>query len=276
MNMIDRHLAAEQGREALEIIRTGGYVSRSGQRVSILEALADCVAATVNYPPKRGLPSTGRGDFDTIFEVRNESTLTAILRLIDDGLSPAALNFASAKNPGGGFLGGARAQEESLARASGLYAAIVDQPMYAHHRALRDALYTSWAIYSPGVPIFRGEDGRLLDVPRLCAFITSPAVNAKVVLEQDASRGDEITAAMSERVSRVLAIAAEHEHRALVLGAWGCGVFRNDIDEIAGLFHASLNENFRGAFERVVFAILDSSRDERFIAPFRSRFERPS
>ena len=56
---------------------------------------------------------------------------------------------ASAKHPGGGFLGGARAQEESLARSSGLYACINGNPMYDHHKAHGDAMYTDYAIYSP-------------------------------------------------------------------------------------------------------------------------------
>lgn len=207
--------------------------------------------------------------------MRNETTIASALRLADEGLDPVALNFASAKNPGGGFLGGAQAQEESLARASGLHACLVDQPMYDHHRKLPDALYMSWAIYSPSVPVFRGDHGELLETSRLCSFVTAPAANARVVLERDPSRRAEVRAAMAERISRVLAIAAEHGHRALVLGAWGCGVFGNDPCEIAELFDDALRGPFRGAFELVVFAILDTSEDERFIGPFRARFGRP-
>ena len=61
------------------------------------------------------------------------------------------LNFASAKSPGGGFLNGARAQEEYLARSSCLYQCIRWNPMYAFHRANDDPLYTDYAIYSPGL-----------------------------------------------------------------------------------------------------------------------------
>jgi uncharacterized protein (TIGR02452 family) len=90
------------------------------------------------------------------------------------GLRPVALNFASATSPGGGFLSGARAQEECLARCSGLYACLADNPMYGFHRARRDALYSDYAVYSPDVPVFRSEDpaGTLLDEPWLCSFIT--------------------------------------------------------------------------------------------------------
>ena len=64
---------------------------------------------------------------------------------------------------------------------------------------------------------------------------------------------------MDERVGRVLAVAALHGHEVLVLGAWGCGVFRNDPAMIADLFQAALAGRFRGAFTHVVFAVLDAS-----------------
>jgi len=88
------------------------------------------------------------------------------------------LNFASATHPGGGFLSGARAQEEYLARSSGLYACIRDNPMYAFHRSRSDPHYTNYAVYSPEVPVFRSDDGSLLDEPYTVGIITSPAVNA--------------------------------------------------------------------------------------------------
>jgi uncharacterized protein (TIGR02452 family) len=140
------------------------------------------------------------------------------------------------------------------------------------HR-LRDALYTSSAIYSPAVPVFRDDDGKLLEEPYLLAFITAPAVNAGVVLGRDRARRAEVTAAMRERVRRVLAVAATHGHDALVLGAWGCGVFQNDPAEIADLFAEALHGPFHGTFATVVFAVLDSSPEQRFIGPFARAFK---
>src|SRR5919108_730072 len=78
---------------------------------------------------------------------------------------PCCLNFASAKHPGGGFLGGARAQEETLARASGLYASLVGNPMYAFHKAQDDPMYSNYAIYAPDVPVLRTDEGLLLSEP---------------------------------------------------------------------------------------------------------------
>lgn len=218
------------------------------------------------------VPDTHFGEKQTRFDVANESTLAAARRLVAEGHRPVALNFASAKHPGGGFLSGARAQEESLARSSGLYACLNSHPMYELHRAARDPMYTSYAIYSPDVPVFRDDDGALLREPFLCSFITAPAVNAKMVLERDPKRRPEIREAMRERIVKVLAIAAQHEHEALVLGAWGCGVFGNDNEEVASLFEQALTDRFMGAFSRVVFAVLDGSPEERFMGPFKRAF----
>jgi uncharacterized protein (TIGR02452 family) len=156
----------------------------------------------------------------------------------------------------------------------GLVACIEGNPMYARNAALRDALYLDDAIYSPGVPVFRDDAGELLAEPYLCAFITAPAVNPGVVLERDRSRWAEVRATMARRVDRVLAIAKLHGHSALVLGAWGCGVFRNEPAQVAGLFAEALAGPFRGAFVEVVFAVLDSSPERRFIGPFEQVFAR--
>jgi len=134
------------------------------------------------------------------------------------GYRPVALNFASAKRPGG-FLGGPWAQEELLARSSGLFACINGNPMYAFHQPRSDALCADYASYSPDVPVLRDDEGKLLDQPYLCSFITAPAVNAKVVLECDRERRAEIRATMQGRIGMVLTIAAAHGHEALVLGA---------------------------------------------------------
>lgn len=267
-----RSTAAQYGRETVRILEAGQYTNPTGEVVSIAATLAQAVAGTCSYPPDAAWPRVPLGDRATRFEVANESTLAAARRLVADGYRPLALNFASAKHPGGGFLGGARAQEESLARSSGLYACINGNPMYAFHQAHGDALYTDYVIYSPDVPVFRDDDGQLLATPYLCAFLTAPAVNAKVVLERDRRRRAEVRTAMERRVRKVLTIAAAHGHEALVLGAWGCGVFGNDTEEIAGLFHHALTYHFGGSFIRVVFAVLDWSEERRFIGPFERRF----
>jgi uncharacterized protein (TIGR02452 family) len=269
---IPRLRAAQFGRETVQILEAGRYQTAAGRTVECADAIRRAVEGTRSYPPGQPLPAVRPGDKTTRVEVVNESTLAAVRRMAEAGHRPVALNFASAKNPGGGFLSGARAQEESLARSSALYACLSGNPMYAYHRACGDALYSDYAIYSPDVPVFRADDGSLLEQLYACSFITSPAVNAKVVLERDRSRRPEVREAMRRRVARVLAIAAAHGHEAAVLGAWGCGVFGNDCAEVAGLFREALAGDFRGAFSWLVFAVVDTSQQRRFIGPFERAF----
>jgi uncharacterized protein (TIGR02452 family) len=265
-----RSEAARLGKETVAILDAGGYAGPAGW-VDLREVIANAVNGTRDYPAGGPLPHVEpQASTRTVFEVVNETTLAAAARLVSSH-PVAALNFASAYHAGGGFLGGARAQEESLARSSALYACLRDRPMYAFHQMHRDPLYTDWTIHSADVPVFRRDDGELLAEPYCCTFITCAAVNAKVVLERDPSRVAEITDAMRVRIDKVLDVAALHGHRTLVLGAWGCGVFGNDPSTIARLFRTAL-DRFRTTFDRVAFAIVDWTDDERIIGPFRREF----
>ena len=209
------------------------------------------------------------GSYQTQIEVANETTLAAVQRLRGSGYHPVALNFASATHPGGGFLSGALAQEEYLARSSGIYACLAQNPMYAFHRARHDPLYTNYVIYSPEVPVFRADDGALLETPYTVGIITSPAVNASAL---HSDRQAEIRPAMWLRILKVLSVGVLHAHDSIVLGAWGCGAFGNDSSEIAQLFRKALEENLKRAYRQVIFAILDWSPEKRFIGPFQRVF----
>ncbi|MCA9715439.1 MAG: TIGR02452 family protein [Myxococcales bacterium] len=278
MRLMNRARAAALGRETVEILERGSYVSASGQEVSIRDAVDEAVEDTITYAPGQTVRFIPEEAHDTVIEVVNETTLEAARRLCTQGgeRSVALLNFASAKHPGGGFLGGSRAQEESLARSSGLYAALEGDEMYDYHRSRRDAIYSDYVIYSPGVPVFRDDDGALLDEPYRCAFVTSPAANAKAVLRHDPRRGAAIRKAMRGRIEKIMKVAAYHGHDTYVLGAWGCGAFGNDAEEIAALFHEALGPAaFGGVFKHVVFAIIDWSNERRFLGPFARAFGLP-
>lgn len=262
-----RSQAAAIAQDTVNILAAGQYTNRAGATVVIKHLLDAAVQGTVTYPPDEPLPKFTPTDRQTQFETVNDTTLAAARKLVADGFRPVALNFASARHPGGGFLGGARAQEESLCRASGLYACINGNAMYHHHAPMPGGFYTNYAIYSPDVPVIKDDAGELLDAPYLCGFVTSPAVNVGAI------RGNEhelVRDEMKARVEKVLAIMAGHGHDAAVLGAWGCGVFKNDPEVIAELFAKALRGKFAGAFAKVVFAVL-SSNDE-VLRPFADRF----
>lgn len=268
---ISREYATTLAAQIVEILQNRYYVTADGIRVEIGAQIDEAVNGTVSYPPEITLSTQTSQKKQPIITVRNETTFTAVENLVVMGFKPAALNLASATSPGGGFLKGARAQEEYLARSSTLYACLRDNPMYAYHSARLDAFYSDYVLYSPNVLVLRNDDGELR-LPYSCAIITSPAVNAAAVQKYASARMGDIAAAMWTRLLKVLAVAEKHGHDTLVLGAWGCGAFGNSGDVIAGLFHQALTQNFQGAFSRIVFAITDWSEEQRFIGPFARAF----
>lgn len=259
-------------RDTEEIVAQGVYRAADGSEVSIAAAVAAARAGTRMFGP--GPVVTPRVDpVPTRIEVTGESSLEAARRLTRaDGSPVAVLNFASARNPGGGFLNGAQAQEEALCRASALYACVREvRAFYDHHRAHRDPFYTDRVIHSPAVPVFRDDRGRLLDEPYTAGFLTAAAPNASVVRRTAPERVPELPQALATRAERVLETAAACGYRRLVLGAWGCGVFGNDPGQVAGVFRALLVEGrFEGNVEHVVFGVLDRTEG----AMTRSAFER--
>lgn len=268
-----RSECVRQGREAVAILEDGGYEAPSGRRVDVRASVDRAVSATHDYRPEEAIGAPAVRCAKTRIRVVNGTSLASAREMAARGPAPLVLNFASAKSPGGGFLDGARAQEESLARCSALYACLTKSGMYAHHRASGDAIYSDWMIHSPDVPVFRDdESAELLEQPYLCSFLTAPAPNAGVVLERDPSRADEVTRVMIARVRRALAICATKGHRQLVLGAWGCGVFGNDATVVARAFAAELEGAHAGVFEEIVFAVLDWSEERRYLRPFVEQF----
>jgi uncharacterized protein (TIGR02452 family) len=238
--------------------------------VNLVEALEAAIDGTVEYPPGSSILETPTPSGQvTEVRVRNTTTLDAAKELSDAGSNVVVLNFASAKNPGGGFLSGARAQEEYLCRSSGLFACLEGQPMYDYHRTRPGTLYTDYAIYSPDVPVIRDDRGDLLDHPWPVGVITCAAVNARHLF---AEQQEEVEPAMRERINKVLAIGLAHGHDAIVLGAWGCGAFQIDATLMARLLAEALDGPFLGAYRQVTFAITDWSEERRFIGPFQETF----
>jgi uncharacterized protein (TIGR02452 family) len=196
-------------------------------------------------------------------------------RIARMGARVVALNFASARNPGGGFLNGAQAQEETLARSSGLYPCLLRAPaFYEAHRRERDLRYSHRMIISPNVPFFKNDAGDLLELPYVADIISAAAPNFAAVQVNQAKDLAGLPNVMRDRADRVLALAAHHGHTHLVLGAWGCGVFRNPARMVADIFAALLGTGgpYHCAFDEVRFAIYDAGRSQEVIAAFRAAF----
>ncbi|MEU6121628.1 TIGR02452 family protein [Streptomyces sp. NPDC047123] len=251
-----------QARETERIVAAGAYDTPGG-RITIADAVAAARAGTRMFGPEP-VEAAPRAPVPTVVEVTGESSQEAARRLTAADDTPVAvLNFSSARNPGGGYLNGAQAQEEALCRASALYTCLLQAPQfYAHHRADRDPFYTDRVIHSPGVPVFRDDRGALLDRAYTVGFLTSAAPNAGVIRRRTPGRTAGIERALAARAERVLETAAACGYRRLVLGAWGCGVFMNDPAQVAGAFRALLGDGgrFAGQFAHVVFGVLDRTK----------------
>ncbi len=154
-------------RETEAVVEAGHYRNAAGQVVSIERAVAAARSGTRLYGPEPVPVPVLDADRTPRFEVTGESSLRAARRLADEAPGKVAvLNYASARNPGGGYLNGAQAQEEALCRGSALHTTLLRAPEhYAHHRAGRSAFYTDRVIHSPGVPVFRDDRGRTPEGP---------------------------------------------------------------------------------------------------------------
>lgn len=256
--------------ETLGILERGGY-ERAGNRVEIGDAVARACGATRAHAPSElaalvAAHARSEGARPGVVSVTAESTTACARRLAEAGARVACLNFASARNPGGGFLGAAKAQEEQLCRASGLYPTLLTQRVYYdENRRHRDTRYTDWAITSPDVPVFRDDRMELLEAPFFASFITMPAPNAGAL--RDAAP-DDLSAIFERRIAAVFALALELGASRLVAGAWGCGAFRNDPELVARAFERVLARGWARRFDEVVFAIFAIHKSDQNLAVF--------
>jgi uncharacterized protein (TIGR02452 family) len=270
-------------KDTVDILQRGYSETRKGKNVNISESLSSCLTQTRCYSPadlvrlEAEILSQYPAFSQTKFSVENETSLQGAERLarLETFTKIGVLNFASAKNPGGGFLKGSQAQEESLARSSGLYQSLLQCPeYYEFNRNSRSLLYSNHIIYSPGCPVFRLDDGTLLDEPYRVDFITSPAPNLGAIERNEPKAKKQVPEVLRDRASKILTLAAYHNCEALVLGAWGCGVFRNNPAVVSQAFADLLLPSgvFWGRFDTVLFSVLDRTSEQNILREFRDRF----
>lgn len=270
-------------RETLTILNDGFYKpaardqakeTAAERQIPIKDAMEQSIERSTLISPAEGSKilekypaGTSCGRPET--RVENISTIEAVRMLAQEGKTAiGVLNFASAKNPGGGFLNGANAQEESLAVSGTLYPTLTaHEEYYRENRAHKSMMYLDYAIYSPEVVFFRDERLQLTETPVKASVLTLPAVNmGQVIL-----KGEDVQEAkrvMRRRMKLALGIFAEQNARHLVLGAYGCGVFRNDPGEVAAWWRELLEEGMGRYFDSVFHAVLDNSKEKRCIRAF--------
>ncbi|KAJ7092939.1 hypothetical protein B0H15DRAFT_833018 [Mycena belliarum] len=260
---------------------SAGKVTVKGLVYDVGSIIAESTVKTAYYAPD-SLLSTWQSfspaqpppaEINTVIKILETTTLDAAR---DAGLEGykrpiGVLNFASAEQPGGGFINGANAQEESLARSSTLYPSLMTptaQQFYTLHSANDEGGFYSHAmIYSPAVVAFRADDGAWMP-PMEIDVLTSPAVHAGLVRRRahgvSVDVEAEIASTMRERMARVLFLFERRGVRNLILGSFGTGVFQNDVDVVAGIWAELLGGRFARSFRYVAFAVMDNSTCEQF------------
>lgn len=230
--------------ETVSMVENGHYKTPSGKVVPL--PITDSVLWRI-------VPVTQSGKSKMEISVTNESTMMAAQRLAGENV--CILNFASASHPGGGFLHGAVAQEEALARASNLYHHIKEFPEFYDQSKRVPGIYEDHVIYSPKVIFFRDDHGNLLEDPYTVAVVTAAAPNMNVVKTLEGDQEQKSYDAFYRRIEKVLNVMHKEGHKTIVLGAWGCGAFGNDPYMISDFFADILEAN--PVFDKVVFAIYD-------------------
>lgn len=272
---MNREAMVAMANETLEIIKQGYYTMEPEEtKITIKEDIEQSIKHSILISPAEGEKILEKYNACAIcgqpeIRVENISTVGAIRKLAEEGKADiGVLNFASAKNPGGGFQNGAKAQEESLAVSGTLYPTLTaHEEYYKENRANRSMMYLDYGIYSPEVIFFRDGTFRLTKTPVKASVLTLPAVNMGQVLlkGEDAEKAKKV---MRRRMKLALGIFAEQKVKHLILGAYGCGVFRNDPAEIAVWWRELLEEGMGQYFDSVFHAVLDHSKEQRCIKAF--------
>ena len=263
-----RSQRAQLAQETVAILHACGYIAPPAITFRSTNCWPPRSRVRGTYPPTEPVAHSINGSHETQFTVTNETTLAAAHRLSSAGHRVVARSRRlcvgeetrwrlpeSAPCPGG----------RGAVRASALYPCIANNEMYQYHRAQGDAMYSSYAIYSPDVPVIRDDNGQLLNAPWPCSFITCAAVNAGAMQWMDDAA---IERAMEDRVRKVLAIAVVHGHEAIVLGPGLRRVPQRHRNDRTALPRCARQRDFGEPSAAVSFAVLDGSDDRHFIAPF--------
>lgn len=194
------------------------------------------------------------------------------------------MNFASASNPGGGVTHGATAQEECLCRCSTLYPCLDDAPMwkgfYKPHRSSGDPLHNDDCIYTPDVVVFKSDVAAPKLLPEKDWYRVDVLTCAAPNLRERPSNpfnprdgrgavkisGAKLRALHEKRIRRVFDLACDRGAEVLILGAFGCGVFQNPPETVAGAMRDALRD-YRQCFKTVEFAVYcPPGREENYRA----------
>lgn len=169
------------------------------------------------------------------------------------------LNFASAYRPGGGVTTGATAQEESLCRCSTLYEILSSEKCiknyYKKNRKENLKFGSDRIIYSPDIIFFYTDK---FNIPReISSFKADVITCAAPNLRNIEYNSEELKNILLKRYDSIFRSAYLNGSKVLILGAIGCGVFKNPAKIVAQVMKELCNKY--PFFDEVIFPIYKST-----------------
>lgn len=260
-------------RETMNIIKKGSYRDSNGNFNNIKTKVSESnkntltISKDISYdkyikPRFSNKHKWGHKEKMSIYskiEITDESTFSAASRIKSFGIKEVVVHcFANALSAGGGHKNNKIGQEEFLIRQSSLYSSLITQKkMYKYNRSHKNPFYSNFMIYSPNVVVIRDDDYNLI-YPFRVSVISSPAVNNTEILSNhpNGEKNRDVYRCMKDRSRKILQLAISMNNKAIVLGAFGCGVLGNDPDIISKIFKELLVDEFYGKFfTKIIFAI---------------------
>ena len=210
--------------------------------------------------------------------VSNKRSLEAAEAYAKQGKKVCVLNFASATNPGGGVVNGSSAQEECICRCTTLYPCLNNDELwtkfYKPHRKAANPLYNNDCIYTPNVCAFKSD----INFPELLSrdrwwrvnILTCAAPNLRerpsnLMNPHAGYKPAKVTPAeletlLTSRIRRIFEVAVTNGNEVLILGAFGCGAFRNPPEIVAKVFY-NVMQDFLGNFDTIEYAVYHTERE---------------
>ena len=164
------------------------------------------------------------------------------------------LNFANPIKPGGGYLDGKEGQEGSICRQTLLFPTLGMSYMYNENKRRGSKPEASdIMIYSPNVMVIRDDKYEMINNFPVDIISASAVDNRKYHIYNS----EEI---MENRIRKIILTAAEEKVDILILGAFGCGIFKNNSTTTARIFHKILvEENYQKFFYLIIFPIYNDA-----------------
>jgi len=275
LNMIQENAALKK---AVEVSLQGAKLYREEDPVEIAGVAGETGDAT-SLDLGLGVDSVKPTDSCDVTVTRHRTFEAAQkLRAKYPGKRIAVLNFASATSPGGGVTDGAHAQEECLCRCSTLYPVLNSEKFvknyYRFHRRRSDHLYTDACIYAPNIAVVKSDVEEPKRLPKkdwtMVDVITCAAPN--LWFDPKSLSGEEQMDLHLKRGERIIQVALANKADILVLGAFGCGAFRNDPRVVAKAYR-QLIEKYKDRFAAVEFAVYCNQYSIENFNAFKNTFD---